>query len=489
MRSRVIALVLALLAAFKPAAAQTYDPNFREAERAFLSLELNTRLWFQVFLTSAGHWPAVPNVNFSRRLFEATKDLQRARGEAPNGILTEAQVGQMLASASSVLKGWGLRWVPHPTRGRSIWVPIGLDLAAFRTERVVEIKEPRNRFKLLFNSYPTIDVKTAYDVTLREMVRGGDHINFKVLKGDFFVITGNQGRYNRYVRYHTDAGGILGFDMSWSDDDAPVFGNRLVTVISGSLWASMTGAPFPTVKRGGYPWAKSEPEVASLPTPAPTPTPPPVSAEPPKKAGSSGSGFFVSKAGHILTNAHVVKECTTITARPDGGTPGPAQVLARDAINDLAVLKLAGPVERTLPIRASVRLGEGIAAFGFPHTDLLATTGNFTLGNVTALAGLRDDSRYLQVSAPVQSGNSGGPLVDASGNVVGVVTAKLDAIKLAESQGDLSQNVNFAVKASLAASFLDANQIAFDVGLPGEKLDPADLAERAKKASVFITCR
>jgi serine protease Do len=79
--------------------------------------------------------------------------------------------------------------------------------------------------------------------------------------------------------------------------------------------------------------------------------------------------------------------------------------------------------------------------------------------------------------------------VDGAGNVVGVVTAKLDAIKMAENQGDLPQNVNFAVKASLATSFLDANQITYDVGTLGEKLDPADLADRAKKASVFITCR
>lgn len=209
MRSRVIALLLALLAALRPAVAQTYDPNFREAARAFLSLELNTRLWFQIFLTSAGHWPAVPNVNFSRRLFEATKDLQRARGENPNGILTKAQVGQMLESASSVLKGWDLRWVPHPTRGRSVWVPMGLGLSATRTEHGVQIWEPRNRFKLRFNYYPFLDVKISYDINLREMVRNGDNINFKVLKNDFFVITGNQGRYNRYVRYHTEGGGPL----------------------------------------------------------------------------------------------------------------------------------------------------------------------------------------------------------------------------------------------------------------------------------------
>ncbi|POR54380.1 S1C family serine protease [Bosea psychrotolerans] len=428
-------------------------------------------------------------MTYSRRLFDATQQFQRSRGEDPTGVLTKVQVGQMIQSASPVLDGWRLRWVPHPTRGRQLWIPIGLDLQATRTELGVEMREPRNRFKLKFNAIPAATVRAAYEATLREMVGSGDNINFKVIKGDFFVITGNQGRYNRYVRYHTDGDGILGFDMSWSEDDAPVYGNRLVTIISGSLWASMTGSPFPTTPRGAYPWDKpAEPEVASQQRPAPPPSPPPAQG-PAKVTFSTGSGFFVSKAGHILTNAHVVKDCTTITARPDGATPVPVQLVARDATNDLAVLKALGPAERTLPIRASVRLGEGIAAFGFPHSDILATTGNFTLGNVTALAGLRDDSRYLQVSAPVQSGNSGGPLVDTSGNVVGIVTAKLDAIKMAENQGDLPQNVNFAVKASLATSFLDANQIIYDVGMTAEKLDPADLADRAKKASVFITCR
>jgi hypothetical protein len=351
------------------------------------------------------------------------------------------------------------------------------------------MREPRNRFKLKFNAVPAATVRATYDATLREMVGSGDTINFKVLRNDFFVITGNQGRFSRYVRYHTDSDGILGFDMSWSDDDAPVYGNRLVTVISGSLWATMTGSPFPSTQRGSYPWEKpSEPEVASQQRPSPPPSAP-APQEPPKVRFSTGSGFFVSKAGHILTNAHVVKDCASITARPDGAIAVTAQVLARDATNDLAVLKVPAPVERALAIRASARLGEGIAAFGFPHSDLLATTGNFTLGNVTALAGLRDDSRYLQISAPVQSGNSGGPLVDGSGNVVGVVTSKLDAIKMAEDQGDLPQNVNFALKASVATSFLDVNQIKYEVGAAGDKLDPADLAERAKKASVFITCR
>lgn len=492
MHLRAAAIGLSLSLSPVAAYAQAPDPYYQSAQEAFLNLKPDTRLWFQVVLTSAGHWPAVPNIGYSRRLFEATKQYQLSRGELPTGVLTEAQVSSMLAAASSVLDGWRLRWVPHPERGRQIWVPMGLNLEVRKTDLGVEMKEPANRFRMKFNYISATDVRTTYETTLREMVGSGDHINYKLLKEDFFVITGNQGRYNRYVRYHTDGGGILGFDMGWSSDDAPVYGNRLVTIISGSLWASMKGSPFPTTQRANYPWERREPEVANAPPSAPTPvptTPTSTPAEPPKTTFSTGSGFFVSKAGHVVTNAHVVRDCSTVTARPDGASALPAQILARDVTNDLAALKVAGPVEKTLALRSSVRLGEGIAAFGFPHTDILATTGNFTLGNVTALAGLRDDSRHLQISAPVQAGNSGGPLLDNSGNVVGVVTSKLNAIKVAGELGDLPQNVNFAVKAALATSFLDANQVTYETGTLGDKLDPADLADKAKKASVFITCR
>jgi hypothetical protein len=126
-----------------PAAAQTrgQDPYFNAAQEAFNGLQVNTRLWLQLFLTSAGHWPAVPNVTYSRRLYTATQQLQLSRGEAPTGILTKPQIDEMLASASSALTGWKLRWVPHPTRGRQLWVPIGLNLQATRTDLGVEFRE------------------------------------------------------------------------------------------------------------------------------------------------------------------------------------------------------------------------------------------------------------------------------------------------------------------------------------------------------------
>ena len=129
-------------------------------------------------------------------------------------------------------------------------------------------------------------------------------------------------------------------------------------------------------------------------------------------------------------------------------------------------------------------------AFGYPLTELLSKSGNFTLGNVSALVGIGEDSRYLQISAPVQPGNSGGPLLDQNGNLVGVVSAKLNALKLMlATNGDIPENVNFAIRASIVTSFMDANGVAYATGSAAQPMQPADLADQAKAMSVFIECR
>jgi len=209
---------------------------------------------------------------------------------------------------------------------------------------------------------------------------------------------------------------------------------------------------------------------------------------------STGTGFFVSDDGYLVTNAHVVADCTKVLVKTDDGAVNEAARTATDATNDLAILKLdfatGKAPKRVAALRLGTRLGEGVEAFGFPHSDLLSTSGNFTLGNVAALTGLHDDSRYLQVSVPVQAGNSGGPLLDSAGNLVGVVSAKLDAMKVASASGDLPQNVNFAVKSAVVATFLDANRVAYKTGVPGGKaMDPADIADAARAMSGFVVCR
>ncbi len=167
----------------------------------------------------------------------------------------------------------------------------------------------------------------------------------------------------------------------------------------------------------------------------------------------------------------------------------PGRVMTQDVANDLALIKIEIQPTAFASLRSGVRLGEGIAAFGFPLTGLLATSGNFTLGNITAVAGLGDDTRILHISAPVQPGNSGGPLLDYSGNVAGVVEGKLNAIKVAAITNDFPQNVNFAIKANLVTNFLDASNVTYTIGSLGStSLQPTELADRAKAMPVIIEC-
>jgi TPR repeat protein len=204
---------------------------------------------------------------------------------------------------------------------------------------------------------------------------------------------------------------------------------------------------------------------------------------------STGSGFFVSMDGRVLTNAHVVENCRQTNLRTPNGTVS-ARLLARDTGNDLALLASGLNPAQIGTLRPSVRLGEEIVVYGYPLSGLLASGGNVTMGNIAALSGIRDDSRFLQISAPVQPGNSGGPVLDRQGNVVGIVVAKLDAVKLAGAIKDIPQNVNFAIKSTVAASFLDAQSVPVDAPKnETPSLSPEDLAERARALTVQIECR
>jgi S1-C subfamily serine protease len=161
---------------------------------------------------------------------------------------------------------------------------------------------------------------------------------------------------------------------------------------------------------------------------------------------------------------------------------------AKDERNDLALLATGLHPARTANWRLQVRQGEDIIVYGFPLTGVLASGGNVAAGNVTALAGLANDSRFLQISAPVQPGNSGGPLLDRNGTVVGVVVAKLNALEIASATGDIPQNVNFAIKASVATAFLDAQRVAHSESAGAGTLSTPDIAERAKSFSVQVLC-
>lgn len=203
---------------------------------------------------------------------------------------------------------------------------------------------------------------------------------------------------------------------------------------------------------------------------------------------SSGTGFAVTSDGWILTNAHVIQDCGRIEVKGKGDAADPRI----DEINDLAVVKIAGG-EALKPLvfrKSPTRLGEDIVAVGFPLATLLADSVKVTTGNVNALAGIRNDTRYIQISTPIQPGNSGGPVVDRNGYLLGITSATLSK-KTADEIGITAQNVNFAIRASVAELFMQSQSLtdqAAESPANQTPLSTADLADSVTPSVFQILC-
>ena len=183
----------------------------------------------------------------------------------------------------------------------------------------------------------------------------------------------------------------------------------------------------------------------------------------------SGTCFFINSKGYLVTALHVVENGKQFFVI-DESALYVAKLIAKDTTNDLALLQIDGRMTswnlednsgvrmieevtqpfKAIPIRVTgVRLGDGVVTIGFPDTQLQGFSPKFTRGDISSLAGASDDPRYFQISVPVQPGNSGGPLLDIGGNVVGVISGQLQPSLAFATAGSLPQNVNYAVKGEL----------------------------------------
>lgn len=214
------------------------------------------------------------------------------------------------------------------------------------------------------------------------------------------------------------------------------------------------------------------------------------SASKPVKS-KSGTGFVVSANGHIVTNHHVIEGCSDLKGNLTGEAAMVLRVVSSDANNDLALLQ--APSTATFKEYArirdrSIRSGDSVVAIGFPFHGLLTSDFTVTTGIVSSLSGMRNDSRFLQISAPVQPGNSGGPLFDTTGQIVGVVTGKLDGLRVAVATGSIPENINFAIKTGALRDFLDNSVVPYQTAEPKGELKTTDIAGNARAYTMLISC-
>jgi serine protease Do len=209
-----------------------------------------------------------------------------------------------------------------------------------------------------------------------------------------------------------------------------------------------------------------------------------VNEHPPREAETtlSGTGFFVAQ-NRVVTNNHVISGCTkAIQVRYPERASYTATLSGQDYTNDLALLHTEMPNLSVASFRFQPLLGEAVATYGFPYSGILSP--NFTSGDISALSGPKGDTRFLQTSTPIQPGNSGGPLLDMSGRVIGVIVAQLKALP--------NQNVNFAIQSSIVINFLSIKGVTpnLDNSSTGAQRPPSEvIADMAKKFTVQIYCQ
>ncbi len=176
-------------------------------------------------------------------------------------------------------------------------------------------------------------------------------------------------------------------------------------------------------------------------------------------SASSGSGFAVSSDGYVITNNHVIEGCQDVVVHTKQKDI-PMRVITYDTRNDLALLKGDFTPSAVFPLSTRrPELLQDIYVAGYPFGINISTSVKVTKGIISSLTGIGNNFSNMQIDAALQSGNSGGPILDDMGNLVGVAVAKLDAKYMMANFGSIPENTNFGIKASEVKSVLDGSSV------------------------------
>jgi S1-C subfamily serine protease len=204
-------------------------------------------------------------------------------------------------------------------------------------------------------------------------------------------------------------------------------------------------------------------------------------------SASSGSGFAVSSNGHVITNYHVIEGCQNVKIHHNGKSI-PANVVTFDPQNDLALLKGNFRPSTVLPLSTnSPELLQDVYVAGYPFGRKISTGVKVTKGIISSLTGIGNNFSNIQIDAALQPGNSGGPILDERGNVVGVAVAKLDVKKTLKNYGVIPENTNFGIKTSVVRSILKSSNV--NLLKPNQrKISKSNLGKMISDGTYYLSC-
>ena len=196
---------------------------------------------------------------------------------------------------------------------------------------------------------------------------------------------------------------------------------------------------------------------------------------------STGTGFAVSPDGIIITAYHIVDGSSKISVKFENGNWSEVKMIKYSKSNDIAVLKADIQTINHLQLTDTKKLKQADRVFtmGYPVTYVLGVEPKYTEGYVSSLSGIQGEDSLMQVSVPIQPGNSGGPLVNNKGQVVGLITSTAAVNAFYKFTGTLPQNVNWAIKS-------DYIKLLVDPEFTRPQRGSDDVVEITKKSICFI---
>lgn len=450
------------------------------------SWNLDTRIGVQNALMWAGEYKGRLDGDFGRQTRNAIKSFQADRSYPETGYLTPDEIGRLETERLAAIDRTGFKIVTD----RELGMRIGMATKLFRRVKALSdaIEFGANvggshATLFLLSTFGGTNELRGYYATLLGSKAATDS-GYHVLRDQWFAFSDASGGLATYGYAKTGDGTVKGFVMFWPEAETDTYG-PLSTAMFNSL-ESIPGVAFeggssaqstPSAQYDASSGEAAGNGATSLAPTAPSNSP---------KLVSTGSGFYVDRSGAILTNNHVIDGCSTVTL----GDGTPAMPVAEDKKADLALLRSTSGVAPDSTAEFAprpARLNSDITVVGFPLYGLLGGI-NVTRGVVSSLSGLGGDSVRIQISAEVQPGNSGGPAIDRTGAVIGVVESKLNAVEVAKLSGDIPQNINFAIRGEIAKIFLTTHGVDFAIQQSPGVQSPSAIAERAQKYTVVLGC-
>jgi S1-C subfamily serine protease len=440
------------------------------AERTAKQAGVRHNLRQQLLLAAAGYLKSPLSDEFHLDVYTAIIKFQKSLGQEMTGILTESQLRELEGRALPLLAKWDFTERPHPREGRPIWVPSGYETSL--TPFGLQLAYKGRSLLLQYDYISSVSLQETHEIALEVASEDGNQLAFDQVRNSHFTTRTifKDGNPSLNVQ-HSHRDGTMGLLAHWSrppnaEDEA--VGN----IMASSLHAALLRRPFLSPSDVLAPVSQSPPAPGGIAAPA--------------APSFTASGIFVSDAGHVLTTVHAVAACTAIEAALPSGETSLAEIVAGDVTNNLALLKTNFAGTTAADFRSSIRHSDPV--FTVVPPDAPKKPGRISGAKVTSLSGAGGDSRILEVSAAVTEQQSGGPVLNAAGQVVGLVSVPPGDEEPGTGTDKKGPSSSVAIKSVITIGFLESNRIVTARGAAKEALPATSLEARGRAITLFLRC-